>query len=273
MAEKKIKVRRKDMRKQRWASIIAALLAMAMMVSAIAAYSGHLLNRDKGEAGDPQQQIDPEAAREVCLGEIERLEKYIKEIGATAPVLGELVGYYGLLIQLGEGEEKVAEDVLQGYRDNLIKYSRDLIELEPEKVAHRLQLLEYYKQFGEKETVVSGEVEALRALLHGNPEPASTLMFIGFLKSLEQYEEVLEVEAAWLEQHFEELEASEKLDGENRYYYAYLLGEYLGKTTEAKKQLALIMDQESEESREYLAAKGYLEQLQQAAERNAKGEK
>lgn len=265
MAEKKVKVRRRDIRKQRWTAVIAALLAIAMAVSAIAAYSGRLLDRGDGDAADPGEKIDLDAYREYYASEIERLEKYIEEIGPTAPVLGELVEHYAVLIQLEGDNSKVSEETVQGYRDKLIKISRDLVELEPDKAAHRLRLLEYYNKFGEEETVIAGEIDVLCGLLHENPDPASSLMLIGFIKSTERLED-LDDEIAWLKEYLEQLDASGELDSENRYYYAYLLGEFLEKKQSAEKQLALIMEKESEESPEYLAAERYLDYLQQEEE-------
>lgn len=269
MAEKNKKVKRKDLRKQRWASIIAAVLALAMAFSAIAAYASHLLNRGNDETVSPEQQYDPDAVRSYCLDEIERLQKYIDDYGPAAPVLGELVQNYALLIQIEE-TEKASEEKLQGYRDNLKKYSRDLVELEPDKPEHRLQLLYVYKEIDEDEAVIAGEIATLSELLHENPDPSSTLMLIGFMKSSKQQEETMDDEIAWLQDHLEQLEESGKLDSENRYYYAYLLGEYLEDTQAAEEQLALIMEKESEESAIYSAAKNYLEKLQQKEEEKEK---
>ncbi len=269
MSEKKKNVSRRDVRGKWWAAIIAAVLALAMALSAIAAYSGHLLDGDRGEAADPGQQIDLDAYREYYSSEIKRLQKYIDDIGATAPVLGELVQYYDVLIRIEEEESSVSEETLQGYRDSLLKYSRGLIEMEPDKAEHRLQLLDYYDKFGEDEAVIAEEISTLRDLLHENPDPLSTLMLIGLMKSSGQ-EEIAGEEIALLEEYFQQLDASENLDSKNRYYYAYLLGEYLKKTEEAEKQLTLIMETVPEDSSEYLAAKGYLEQLQQAEKTGAK---
>lgn len=265
MAEKKKKVNRRDVRGKRWAAVIAAVLALAMALSAIAAYSGHLLGRGGDDTADPGQQIDLDAYREYYSEEIKRLEKYIDDIGATAPVLGELVQYYDILIRIEEEKGSVPEETLQGYRDSLIEYSRELVEMEPDKAEHRLQLLGYYDKFDGDAAVMAGEIEALRGLLRENPDPLSTLMLIGFAKSSGQ-EEVAGEEAARLEEHFEQLEAAENLDSKERYYYAYLLGEYLDRVREAEKQLTLIMEKEPEESSEYIAARGYLEQLKRAEE-------
>lgn len=271
MAEKKTRVKRKDIRKQRWAAFIAGLLALAMAISAIAAYSGHLLDPGRGEQANPGQEVDPDAAREICLGEIERLQKYISEIGPTVPVLGELVRYYAALIQLEAGGGKASEETLQGYRDDLLEACRDLIELEPDQPLHRLQLLNYYQEFEEGEDAIDGEIEALRLLLHENPEPSAALMLIGFLKNLEEQAAIMEEEIDWLKAHLEQLDAEEKMNSEERYYYAYLLGQYIEDTGAATEQLNAILEQESEESNLYGAAKSYLEQLEKQGE-NGSGE-
>lgn len=269
MAEKKTKVKRKDLRKQRWASIIAAVLALAMIFSGVAAYAVYLLDRRNDDTVNPDQQIDLEAAQEYYLGEVERLQKYIDDYGPTAPVLNELVQNYAFLIQIEKMDNQASEEKLQGYRDNLKKFSRALVELEPDNPEHRLQLLYAYEEVGEDEAVVTGEITALRKLLHENPDPSSSLMLIGFLKSSSQQEEILNDEIAWLKKYLEQLDASGKLDSENRYCYAYLLGEYLEETEAAEEQLALILEKEPEGSPVHNAAKTYLEKLQQ----NEAGEK
>ena len=251
--------KRKDKRKI-WASIIAAVLALAMALSAVAVFLGYLLDRDD-DTVNPGGQLDLEAYREYYLGEVERLQKYIDEYGPTVPVLSELVQAYSLLIQIEKGDEEAAEETIKGYEDNLKKFSLELVELEPDKSEHRLQLLYVYEQIDEDEENIAEEIGALRELLHENPDPPSSLKLIGFMKSSKLQEEIMNEEIDRLKEHFEQLEESDELNSENRYYYAYLLGEYLEEPRAAEDQLLLIMEKEPEDSTFYSAAKNYLEQL------------
>lgn len=250
--------KRKDRRK-RWAAIIAAILSLAMALSAIAVFWGYLM--DRSNAATPGGEVDPEVYREYFLGEVERLQNYIDEYGPTVPVLNELVQAYSLLIQLEDGEDAAAEERKKSYQENLKKYSLELVELEPDEPEYRLQLLYVYEQLDEEEAVIFEEVAALRELLHEKPDPSSSLMLIRFLKSSQLQEEIMDEEIAWLREHFEDLDKSGKMSSENRYYYAYLLAEYLEEQQAAEEQLFLIMEEESEDSIYYSAAKEYLEEL------------
>ena len=120
--------KRKDIRK-RWAAIIAAVLALAMALSAVAVFLGYLLDRDNDIAA-PDGQWDPEVYREYFQGEVERLQKYIDNYGPTVPVLSELVQAYSFLIQL-EKDNDGAEETIKGYEEKLKRFSRELVELEP----------------------------------------------------------------------------------------------------------------------------------------------
>lgn len=272
MTGKKEGSKRKD-RKQRWAGIIAGVLAGAMALSAIAAYAGHLFNREPADPAGPEQALDLDEYRTHYAGEIERLKNYIEEYGPAVGVLEELCRNYHLLIQIERIADPIDEAKVQGYEGELKRFSRDLVELEPDNPEYRLQLLVYYREFGEAEEVIVAEIEPLRRLLHENPAPLSTLKLIGFVKLLERQEAILDQESAWLREYLEQREASGNLDSENRYYYAFLLGEYLEEEQAAREQLALIMEAESKESDAYLAAQGYLERLQQREKAGSDGVK
>lgn len=262
LAEKKTKRKKKD-RRQRSVKIIAAILAVAMALSAIAAYAGHLLDRKQGETVESENQFDPGAYRDHYSAEIKRLESYLAEYGPAAGVLFELCNNYRLLIRIEKAGGEMDEEKVRGYEAALKQYGRDLVELEPDKLEHRLQLLVYYKECGEDEAAIAGEIEVLRDLLHEHPDSLFSLELIGLMKSLEQPEDDIDAAIARLSEYFEELVATGKMDSENRYYYAYFLAEHLGEKTKAVAQLDLILEAETAETELYLLAEDYRKILQQ----------
>lgn len=255
--------RKKKDRRQRIAAIIAAVLAVAMALSAIAAYAGHLFNRDDpgAEMADPEQQFDAQAIRDHSKQEIERLENYIENYGSKSGVLGELCEHYQLLIQIENMEEKPDEELVQKYEASLKQHSRDRVELEPDNPEFRLQLLHVYEGAGESKKVIGKEIGELREILRDSPNPGISLALIGFMKNSEQSGEIIDQEIARLQKHLEELAADDRITGIDRYYYALLLGEHLEKAPAALKQLDLILETEPPEGELYSAAEQYRESL------------
>ena len=68
--------------------------------------------------------------------------------------------------------------------------------------------------------------------------------------------------------YFEEMQESGPLRGQNRFYYAVLLGEYLDQREAADELLALILEQEEEDSKVYQDALSYRDYLQPAEDGN-----
>lgn len=265
MADNKGKRKKKD-RRQRWAAIIAGILAVAMALSAIAAYAGHLQNRDQGGIASPEQQLDLEAYREQSLSEIERLEKYISEYEPAEGVLSELCRNYRLLIQIENMEEEVDEEKVEGYEAALKQYSLDLVELKPDNAEYRLQLLYLYHDLEEDAGSIAEEIGALQKLLHEKPVPQLALGLIEFLKVSEQPQESIAEETAWLKEYFDDLSAAGDLTNLERYYYAFLLGEYCEEIPAALDQLKVILKSESPEEELYSIVENYQEILQQREE-------
>lgn len=265
MANKKRKNKRMD-RRQRWAAIIALVLAVAMALSAIGAYAGHLLSRGDAGTVDPGQQVDPEAMREYCLERIASDEKYIEEHGPKVGVLSELCECYRLLLQMERSAEEADEAAVAEYESGLKRYSRDLVELEPDKPQYRLDLLKLYRETGEDDDTIAGEIKALRKVLRKKADPGTSLELIRFMKSSEQPEKIINDEIARLKDHFKGLTAEEKMTGIDRYYYAVLLGDHLEKRAAALEQLDLILETESPEGELYKAAEYYREVLQEEKE-------
>lgn len=262
MSDNKSRSKKKD-RRQRWAAIIAAILAVAMALSAIAAYAGHLLNRGQGSAAPPEQQFDMEEYRSYCSGEVERLEQYLAEYGAAAGVLSELCKNYRLLIQIEKAGDEVDDEKVKGYEAALKEYSRDLVELEPDHPEHRLQLLYLYSDLGEDDRFIDEEIGALQELLREKTDPYAALGLIEFMKVSEQPPESIAGETAWLKEYFEELSDSANLTNSDRYAYAFLLGEYLEEVPAALDQLALVLESEAPEKELYQTAEKYQKALQQ----------
>ncbi|NLA11574.1 MAG: hypothetical protein GX883_05555 [Firmicutes bacterium] len=265
MTGKKVRRKKKD-RRQRWAAIIAGILAVAMALSAIAAYASHLLNRGQGETAPPEQQLDLETYREHSLNEIKRLEQYISEYGPAVGVLGELCRNFRLLIQIENAGEQVDEEKVAGYEAALKEYSLDLIELEPDNPEYRLQLLYLYRELGEDDGSIAAEIASLQELLHEKPAPQMTLGLIEFMEVAEQPQESIAEEITWLEQYFEELSAGVGLTATERYYYALLLGEHREEIPAALEQLEIILKSEPPEEELHNAAENYQKTLQQREE-------
>ena len=265
MAKKKPGKKKMD-RRQRWAAIIALVLAVAMALSAIGAYAGHLLSRGDAGAVDPGQQIDPETMRDYCLKRIDGDEKYIDEHGPKVGVLNELCECYSLLIQLERSAEEPDEAAVEGYEESLKQYRCALVELEPANPQHRLDLLYLYQEIGEDDDTIAGEIKALRKILHKDADPRLSLALIGFMKSSEQPGKIIDKEIAWLQDYFESLAAEDRLTGADRYHYALLLDGHLEKKAAALEQLGLILETESPEGELYKAAEYYRNTLQEKEE-------
>ncbi len=264
MAQKKGKGKRKSIRKQRWASIVAAIIAGGMLLSAVIMGGGSIFSGPPG--GNTNPGPDLKAYRDALEREVENRETYIKQYGPTAAILKSLVEKYHELIYaqelvaVVEPSDGDAERLL-GYREKLILVFRSLIELEPEEAAHRIGFLDVYRAVEEDEALVLAEILSVRELLHRKPDPRYNLFIISLLHSMEQ-EELVQEEAAWLREYMEPKLAAGELENPDRYYYAWLMGEYVGDTETALEQLAVILAGEPESGELYQAAKNYQARLQ-----------
>ncbi len=219
----------KDLKKQRWAAVVAAVLAVGMILSLLGAFIGSLF----GAAGDPapQPQLQPEEVvqqepEDFLLRyetEIERLEAYIEEYEATPAVLLELAENYHYLIAV---RQMFFDDPAADLDDQrkLASIYEELIELEPENPYYRLELVYLYSQLEEQE-LVAAEVEYL---------------YFYFAEAVEEG-------------------TADSLD---RYYFAVLLGEFLGEREAAEEQLLIILEEEGEDEPVFQEAQAYLQYLE-----------
>ncbi len=254
----KNRVRIKDIKKQRWAGIIAAVLALAMIVSLVGVYLAQ--RGEKSEEAFPEQQaeLQPEDYVEHYQGEIERLEQYLEEREPTEAVLLELSENYRSLVFI---QEVFFDDEakLQGYREHLISVYNQLIEMNPDNVLYRMELVHLLFDKGDEDKV-DQEIGSIRQMLHKDADARTHLALIGLLSSME-WEQLLEEEIAWLQSYLEDEIFAGRADNEDQFYYAVLKGEYLGQKSEAEAILQDIIDEESEDSSLYAEAVNYLEYL------------
>ena len=252
---------KRNIRKNRVTAIVAGILALGMILSTATFVGGPMLLEifAKDRSNPPGSQWDLETYREYLIYEIENLEKHVSEYGPTVAVLEELAQHYENLIYLEQILSNESEN-LDGYKQNMLKAYRDLIELTPEEPYYRLRLLNAYLVVEEGEARISAEVEALTGMLHETPNLDYNFWFIELLQELEYTAKARE-EIAWLKEYLAERLSGADADNTERYYYAYLLAEYEEDKEAALEQLAIILDEEEAESNLYKQAELYRDKL------------
>lgn len=255
LAQKKPRAR--DLKKQRWAGIVAAILALGMLVSLVGVYIGQAIGGGGTPFPEQQEEPEPEDYLAYYEGEVERLEVYLEEHGASEAVLLELAENYRYLtiVQQIFFDDQVA---VEHYQGKLISTFADLVDLLPANPQYRLELAYLYQEAQKEKQLIIDEITALQDLLRVNPDPMYHLSMIQLLESLGEGE-IVEEEVILLKEILEEKISGGVADNEERLYYAVLLGEYLNDTTEARLILESILLQESEESRIYQNALAYLD--------------
>jgi hypothetical protein len=254
------KVRAKDIKKQRWAGIVAAVLALGMLVSLVGVYIGQSFGGSR--ASLPEQQVEPQPEDYLAHyeSEVERLELYLDEHEASEAVLLELVENYRYLTYIQQIFFDDQESLV-GYKERLVAHYKTLIEMEPGKVQYRLDLLNLYIEQGVDQDLIYEQVVPLQEMLREAPDPMAHLTLISLLSSTGEVEPAQE-EAQWLFTYLEDRIASGQADSEERFYFAVLLGEYLDDRAQAITILDGIIAVENEESAVYLEAFNYLNYIQ-----------
>ncbi len=256
MAQKK--VRAKDIKKQRWAAIVAAVLAFFM----IASLAGVYISQAIGGEGTimPGQQADPEPEDYLAYyeGEAERLEKQLEEHGPNELILQELAENYRALSYLHQIYFD-DQEAIEEYERRLLSVYQTLVEMEPANPMFRLQLINLYLE-QQKEQHLDEEISVLQDLLRKDPDPLVHISLIGLLDSMEK-EDLSREEIEWLQQYLEDRIDQGLADNEEYLYYAILLGEYFDDPVTAKSILDNILKEESEESIIYRDALDYLNHL------------
>ena len=257
MAQRKI--RAKDLKKQRWAGIVAAILAFGMLISLAGVYIGQAV-RDRG-AVVPEQQGEPEPEDYLAYyqGEVDRLESYLEEHQAGEAVILELIENYRYLsfVQQVFFDN---QEILGEYNARQVSLINTLIELEPEKPQYRLELINLYLEKGNAQALIDAEVAFLIELLREKPDPLFHLSLIGLLASTGA-EELVREEVEWLYLYLEERAAKGLADNEELLYFAVLIGEYKDDVFAAEEILITVLEQEDEGSIVYQDTLDYLNYL------------
>jgi hypothetical protein len=254
------KVRAKDIKKQRWAGIVAAILALGMLVSLVGVYIGQSIGGSRASLPEQQAEPQPEDYLAHYENEVERLEAYVDEYEASEAILLELVENYRYLTYI----QQIFfddQDSLAGYQKRLVALYDSLIEIAPGKAQYRLDLLNLYIEQGADKDLIFEQIAPLQEMLREAPDPMAHLTMISLLSSTGEVEPAQE-EAQWLLAYFEDREASGLADNEERFYFAVLLGEYLDDRAQALTILDEIITVEDEESAIYLQAFNYLNYIQ-----------
>lgn len=254
--------RPKDLKKQRWAGIVAAILAFGMIASVVGGYLGHALGGEG--AGLPQQQAEADPEPEDYLAhyerEVERLEEHLEEHESSPAVLRELAEnyrYLSLIHQLYfDDPEAVAK-----YQDRLLSLYDDLVEMEPENLNYRLELISLYQEQQKDEALILKEVSTLKELLHEDPDPGVHFSLIAVLEA-GGMEELHQQEMEWLYDYLQAKIDEETAGAEEKLYYSIMLGEYQDEPERAKSILEMIMEEEDEDTMVYREAQNYLNFLQ-----------
>ncbi len=251
------KARPTDLKNQRWAGIVAAILALGMVVSLVGAYIGQAVGGGGAPLPDQQVEPEPEDYLNYYEGEVERLEEQIRDGEVSETLLLELAENYRYLTIVKQVFFD-DQEALEEYEDKLVSVFLALVDLEPSNPAYRLELINLYVEQRENEALITGQAAEIQELLREDPDPMLHLSFIQLLSTAGK-EELYVEEAVWLEDYLETRVASGEADNEERFYYAVLLGEYRGDPAAAEDILESILEQEDEQSVIYQNALSYLE--------------
>jgi len=250
------KERPRDLKKQRWAGIVAAILALAMLVSVAGIYIGQAMGNDAGIVPEQPQEPQPEDYLDYYRTEVERLEAHIEEHEPSEAVLMELAENYRYLIFIQQAFFN-DQEALEEYRKRLASLYRDLIEMDPSNPEYRMELVRLYVEEQEEEELIEEEIVELRELLREEPDPLVQLSLINVLSAAGE-EEMFQQELDILHDQLETKIAEDEADNEERFYYAVLLGEHLNETAAAKEMVEQVLEDENEESWIYQEAVNYL---------------
>ncbi len=263
----KSKPRARDLKKQRWAGIIAAILALAMVVSLVGVYlSQALLGNQQPALPGQQAELQPEDYLAHYQQQVDSLELYLEDNEPTEAVLLELADNYRYLVYIRQMFFD-DQDALDKAQDRLAAVYLSLVDLEPDNPQYRLELINFYLGI-DQEDIATEQIAVLLGQLHEKPDPLYHLSLVGMLSSIKETKpdlgELAAKEINWLQAYFTEMQEAGSLSGQDRFYYAVLLGEYLKEREAAEELLSLILEQEEEDSKVYQDAFGYRDYLRAA---------
>ncbi|MFO7952647.1 MAG: hypothetical protein R6U91_07590 [Bacillota bacterium] len=251
----------KTLKRQRWAAVVAAILAFGMIVSAVGAYLSQGLGQEGSVLPDQQEDPEPEDYLAYYEDEVERLENYLDEHESSPVILRELAENYQFLVFIKQVYFDDQEAVRE-YRERMVSIYESLIEKEPDMPEHRYELINLYVELQEEDELIEEELTVLLDTLHENPDPRIHMSLIETLAVIEKEEKITE-EVNWLQNHLEQKVAEGVADNEERYIYAVLLGEYLEDSDKAEIILEDILEEEEGDTRIYQAARQYLSFLEE----------
>ena len=252
--------RPKNLKKQRWAAIVAAILAFGMIASVVGGYLGHALGGEGVDLAQQQAELEPEDYIAHYEREIERLEKHLEEHEPSPAVLQELAENYRYLSLFHQLYFDDPETVME-LQNNLVSIYTDLVEMEPGNLNHRLELISLYQEQQKDEALILKEVSTLKELLHEDPDPGVHFSLIAVLEA-GGMEELHQQEMEWLYDYLQAKIDEETAGAEEKLYYSIILGEYQDEPERAKSILEMIMEEEDEDTMVYREAQNYLNFLQ-----------
>jgi len=263
----KSKPRARDLKKQRWAGIVAGILALAMLLSLVGVYiSQALMGNQQTALPEQQAEQQPEDYLAYYQQQIDSLELYLEENEPTEAVLLELADNYRYLVYIQQMFFDDQEELDQA-EGKLTAIYLSLIELEPDNPQYRLEMINLLLG-DDQDELATEQIAFLLGRLREQPDPLYHLSLIGMLNSVKETKpdlgELAAEEIQWLNVYFEEMQEAGSLSGQNRFYYTVLLGEYLDQREAAEKLLALILEQEEADSKVYQDALSYRDYLQPA---------
>ncbi len=265
------KNRAKDLKKQRWAVIVASVLALAMIVSLIGALGVGFGQQDVisdnliGPGNDEPGEIQPEDYVKYYREEIELLERHLEDNEPSEEILLQLLENYRYLIIIKQVYFD-QQDMVEELHQELVAIQKNLIELDSENPEYRLSLIEHYFNNHEDEQVIMREVVQLLEIIREKPDPLVHLILINMLQAMDDTE-VYEEELFWLYSYLEEKIEQEIATNEEKFYYAVLIGEYMDDHVTAKQLLETILDNADEDSQVFEQAASYLEHIQSEDEK------
>lgn len=257
LAKKRVRV--KDLKKQRWAGIVAAVLAFLMVASVVGAYIGQTLGGGGGMFNDGQADPLPEDYLNYFQGEVDRLENQLEQDGPSEAVLRELAEsyqYLGMVYQMYFDDHEAAEKT----RQRVLTIQEELVDLEPGVPLYRLELVSMYMEQQVDDEKLNEEISALQDILRDAPDPMVHVSLIGRLE-MKGRDDLVEEEVAWLHGYLKESIEKDEASSGDIYNLAVLKGEFLGDREEAESMLEELMAEESEDSDIYMQAQNYLSHL------------
>jgi hypothetical protein len=225
-----------------------------------------LLGNQQPALPGQQAELQPEDYLAHYQQQVDSLELYLEDNEPTEAVLLELAENYRYLVYIRQMffDDQNALDEAQ---DRLAAVYLSLVEIEPDNPQYRLELINFYLGV-EQGDIATEQIAVLLGQLHEKPDPLHHLSLVGMLSSIKETKpdlgELAAEEINWLQVYFTEMQEAGSLSGQDRFYYAVLLGEYLEEREAAEELLSLILEQEEEDSKVYQDALGYRDYLRAA---------